>query len=180
MKRFAPTLGAALVALAAFITGAPEASAQPKAAPQPLESKIEQRKVARAADGAETLVAVDTVKPGDVIEYVATYRNTTRAPLSKVEATLPIPSNTEFVPGTVRPATAKASADGRNYGDLPLKRVVKRNGVDVEEQVPVREYRYLRWYPGVIGGEQAVAFTARVRVVDDRSPSEPGKQGERK
>jgi len=171
MQCFVTLCGAALIALAAS-----GASAQQKA-PQPLESKIEQRKVARTADGAETLVAAESVKPGDVLEYAATYRNTGKQPLSKLEATLPIPSNTEYVPASAKPANAKASVDGKTYGDLPLKRVVKRNGKDVEEQVPVREYRYLRWYPGDLGGEKAVVYTARVRVIDNRTPSEPGSKG---
>jgi uncharacterized repeat protein (TIGR01451 family) len=161
MKAFAALAGAALLALA------PLAAAQQKAA-SPLETRIEQRLVVRAADGAETLAAADAVKPGDVIEYTVTYRNTGKPALSKLEATLPIPAETEFVPGTARPANAKASTDGRTFGDLPLKRTVKRNGVDVEETVPVSQYRFLRWYPGDLAGEKALTYTARVRVTEIR------------
>ncbi len=167
MKAFATVFGAMLVALALA------APAQQKAA-SPLESKIEQRKVVRDAAGAESLVAADNVKPGDVIEYVATFRNTGKQPLARLEATLPIPANTEYLPGTARPANAKASVDGKSFGDLPLKRVVKRAGADVEESVPAREYRYLRWFPGELGGDKAVSYTARVRVLDERSPTDPG------
>lgn len=165
MKILAALAGAALLALA------PLASAQQKAAVQPLETKIEQRKVARAADGAETLVSADAVKPGDVIEYTVTYRNTGKAALSKLEATLPIPAETEFVPGSARPANAKASTDGRTFGDLPLKRTVKRNGVDVEETVPVSQYRFLRWYPGELAGDKSLTYTARVRVSEIARPN---------
>ena len=161
MKVLAALAGAVLLAVA------PLAAAQQKAA-QPLETKIEQRKVARAADGAETLAPAEAVKPGDVIEYTVTYRNTGKAPLSKLEATLPIPAETEFVPCSARPANAKASTDGRTFADLPLKRTVKRNGVDVEEPVPAREYRFLRWYPGELAGDQALTYTARVRVTEIR------------
>lgn len=161
MKALAALAGAALLALAPF------SAAQQKAA-QPLETKIEQRKVARAADGAETLVAADTVRPGDVLEYTVTYRNTGKSALTKLEATLPIPPETEYLPDSARPATAKASADGRTFGDLPLKRTVRRNGVDVQENVPLRDYRSLRWYPGELAGEKSLTFTARVRVVDNR------------
>jgi uncharacterized repeat protein (TIGR01451 family) len=164
MKVLAALAGVALLALA------PLAVAQQKAA-QPLETRIEQRKVARAADGAESLVPADAVKPGDVIEYAVTYRNTGKPALTKLEATLPIPAQTEYVPGSVRPANAKASTDGRTFGDLPLKRAVKRNGVDVEEIVPLTEYRFLRWYPGELAGEKAVTYTARVRVTEIRNPN---------
>src|SRR3954466_5929555 len=122
----------------------------------PLESTLEQHKVVRAADGKETLAAASSVRPGDVIEYVATYRNTGRAPLTGVEATLPIPPNTEFVPGSARPATARASVDGATYAALPLMRKVVRGGKTVEEPVPTREYRYLRWSAPQIAGEQSV------------------------
>jgi hypothetical protein len=90
----------------------------------------------------------------------------TRRPVKNLEATLPIPSNTEFVPGSPNPAAAKASVDSRAWADMPLKRKAMRDGREIEEAVPVRDYRYLRWYPGELGGEKAMTFTARVRVVE--------------
>lgn len=168
MRVFATRSGAALAALTVFAVVATGPALAQKAAPQPLESKIEQRKVVRAADGAETLLPAEGVQPGDVIEYTATYRNTGKQALSKLEATLPIPANTEYLPGSAKPASPRASADGRTYGELPLKRTVKRNGVDVEEAVPLREYRFLRWSAGELAGEKALTYTARVRVIDNR------------
>lgn len=141
--------------------------------PDPVESRLEARKVVIAADGKETLVAADAARPGDVIEYAATYRNRGRDPVRNLEATLPIPPNTELVAGSVRPATAKASLDARAFDAMPLKRRVQRDGRQVEETVPLREYRYLRWYPGELRADGSVTFTARVRVVDDR-PAQAG------
>jgi len=132
----------------------------------PIETRLEARTVVRAADGKESFAPATAAKPGDVIEYAATYRNLSRQPVRNLEATLPIPSNTEFVPGSAKPAAAKASLDSRTWGDMPLKRKVLRDGREVEEQVPFREYRYLRWYPGELGGEKSMTFTARVRVVE--------------
>jgi uncharacterized repeat protein (TIGR01451 family) len=132
----------------------------------PIETRLEARKVVRAADGQEAFAPATDAKPGDVIEYAATYRNVSRQPVRSLEATLPIPANTEFVPGSVKPAGAKASLDSRSWSDLPLKRKVRRDGREVEEQVPVREYRYLRWFPGELGGDKSMTFTARVRVVE--------------
>lgn len=149
--------------------------ATPLAAQQagPVESRLEARKVVLAADGKETLVAAEAAKPGDVIEYVATYRNTGKQAVRNLQATLPIPANTEFIPGSPRPASAKASVDARAFADLPLKRSVQRDGKTVEEPVPTREVRYLRWYPGELGADKSVTFTARVRVVDERAASPP-------
>jgi uncharacterized repeat protein (TIGR01451 family) len=143
----------------------------------PIETRLEARKVVRAADGKEGFAEAAAARPGDVIEYTATYRNTSKQAVRDLEATLPIPPNTEYVPGSAKPAAVKASVDSRNWGTPPLVRKVVRDGRSIEEQVPVREYRYLRWFPGELGGEKAVSFTARVRVVDDLTPSEPGKGG---
>jgi uncharacterized repeat protein (TIGR01451 family) len=143
----------------------------------PVETRLEARKVVRAVDGKETFAEAASARPGEVIEYVATYRNVSKQPVKSLEATLPIPPNTEFVPGSAQPASVKASVDAREWGTPPLMRKVVRDGRSIEEQVPVREYRYLRWFPGELGGEKAVSFTARVRVVDDGTPSEPGKGG---
>ena len=166
-------------ALAAALLATPAAWSQAKAPNGPLASELVARKVVTAADGRETLASADAAKPGDVLEYTATFRNTGKAALSRVEATLPIPDSVEFIPGSAKPANAKASADGKAFGDMPLKRVVKKNGVDVEEVVPVREYRLLRWAPVDLGGEKSASYVARVRVLAD-VPVTPGSPGVRK
>jgi uncharacterized repeat protein (TIGR01451 family) len=156
----------ARIVLAAALTGL-AACAFAQAAPGPLESRLEQRKVVRAANGSEALVPVDAVRPGDVIEYKATYRNLSAQSLRNVEATLPIPFGTELLSGSARPAPAAASADGVSFAALPLQRVVRRAGVDVREPVPAAEYRALRWAPVDLAGEGTFSVVARVKVPDD-------------
>lgn len=160
-----------LRALAAFLClfAALSASAQPN--DNPLVTKLEARKVVRAADGKETFAPAETAKPGDVIEYVATYRNSGKQPIRNLEATLPIPQNTELVDGSARPAGAKASVDARTFADMPLKRRVVRDGKTVEETVPTREYRSLRWYAAELPGDKVATYTARVKVLDDVTPA---------
>jgi uncharacterized repeat protein (TIGR01451 family) len=154
---------------------APAAAMAQKPA-EPLESRLDARKVV-LVDGRESLVDAAAVRPGDLIEYVATYRNTGKGAITGLQATVPIPPQTEFVPGSARPAQAQASVDGRNFAAIPLKRTVTRAGKQIEEQVPFREYRALRWFAGELVGGSTAAFTARVRVIDDRAPSEPGSKG---
>jgi uncharacterized repeat protein (TIGR01451 family) len=152
---------AGLIALLAFAT---LASAQPAG---PVQTRLEASKVERAADGSERLVPAQAARPGDVIEYTATYRNTGEQPVRDLDATLPIPSDTEFVAGSDKPAGAMASLDGRAFAAMPLKRRVTRGGKTVEEDVPLREYRYLRWRVARLGGGKSVSFDARVKVLED-------------
>ncbi len=120
----------------------------------PVRTRLEAHKVVRAAAGSEALVPADNVKPGDVIEYVVTYRNTGAEAVHDLEATLPIPEATEFIVGSTRPAGAKASWDGATDGRA------------VVEMVAPRAYRFLRWYPGDLAAGQSVTFTARVKVIE--------------
>jgi uncharacterized repeat protein (TIGR01451 family) len=140
----------------------------------PVETRLEARKVEVAADGKESFSPAEAAKPGDVLEYTATYRNTTNSPIANLEATLPIPPQTELVAGSVRPANAKASLDSARFADMPLKRKAMKDGREVEEAVALSEYRALRWYPGALAPNQMLTFTARVRVIDDRSPATKG------
>ena len=164
-------LTAMWVVLALASIAAAPAFAQ-KAA-DPLESRLVARKVV-VVQGRESLADAGAAKPGDVIEYVASYRNTGKDAITGLQATMPIPSHTEYLPGTARPAKARASLDGQLFAGIPLKRSVTRDAKLVEEPVPYREYRYLRWLAGELRGGKSVSFTARVRVVDDRPSNEPG------
>jgi uncharacterized repeat protein (TIGR01451 family) len=149
------------------------AAALPAVAQQnnPLVTRLEARKVVRAADGKESFEPAESARPGDVIEYVATYRNTGKQPLRNLEATLPVPQNTEFVPGSARPASAKASVDAKSFADMPLKRRTVRDGKPIEALVPVRDYRSLRWFAAELPADKTATFTARVKVIDDGPPA---------
>ena len=158
------TIARALAALACMAAVLPAAAQQNNS---PLVTQLEARKVVRAADGKESFAAADSARPGDVIEYVATYRNSGKQPIRNLEATLPIPQNTELVDGSARPAGARASLDAKTFADMPLKRRVVRDGKTVEETVPTREYRSLRWYAAELPGDKVATYTARVKVLDD-------------
>jgi hypothetical protein len=136
------------------------------AADNPLDIRLERSKVVIIA-GKESLQNASTAKPGDVLQDLATYINKSSRALSGVEATLPVPANTELMMNSVTPATARASVDGINFFAMPLKRKVKQaNGVEVEQAVAVSEYRYLRWYPGELGPKQSIVFSAQFKVAE--------------
>jgi len=159
----------ALVAALALATGF-SVGARAQSPAGPLESRLEARKVVVEA-GTERLADARDAKPGDVIEYAATYRNTGREAIRELNATLPIPRETELLAGTARPAPSTASLDGAAFAPLPLKRTVTREGKAVVVEVPVTEYRALRWRVPQLPPGQSLTFTARVRVVDDRPPA---------
>ncbi len=132
----------------------------------PLEVTLARTKVA-IENGKEISQKADIAKPGDVIEEVATYKNNSSGTLKDFVPMLPIPPNTELLAGSVKPASAKASTDGRTFSDMPLKRKVRSaNGVEVEQPVPLSEYRYLRWYPGDLGPGKTQVFSARFKLSD--------------
>lgn len=115
-------------------------------------------------DGKENRVPADKVGAGDILEYQAVYRNTTKGTLRNVLATLPIPEHLEFIPGTANPAKVKASIDGKTYASLPLRRRVTVNGTTSVVNVPVAEYRYLRWDISTLQGGASATVRARVKL----------------
>lgn len=166
--RIAATIALAMV----FVTGVPEAIAQKgsvdaqRAATNPLQVKLARSKVV-VESGREVFESAATAKPGDILEEVATYTNTSKSSLKGFEATLPVPGNTELVMASIKPANAKASVDGKTFAKLPLVQKVRQsNGVESEQPVPLSQYRYLRWYPGEIAAEKSMTVTARFKVAN--------------
>lgn len=157
VKMFHAVSAAAMLVIAALPLRAETAA---------VESTLEAHKVLRGADGRESLASAETAKPGDVIEYVATYRNASGAMVRELEATLPIPEHTEFIAGSARPGGIRVSLDGRAFGQPPLKRRVVRQGREFDEPVPYREYRFVRWIPVHLGAGMSERYTARVRVLE--------------
>ena len=130
-----------------------------------LDVSLTARRVAVDAKGRETFAPATEAKPGQVVEYRAAYRNPGAASLREVQATLPIPQGTEYLASTARPAQPLASLDGRTFAAMPLTRKVKlSNGSVVVKEIPVSEYRYLRWSLGAIAAGRTESVSARVRV----------------
>ena len=115
--------------------------------------------------GKEVLVPADEAKPGELIEYRALYRNDGASDAKGLMATLPIPRGTQYVAGSALPRRVEASLDGHTFAAVPLKRTVKTpDGRTVEQEVPVAEYRALRWPLGALPSRDQRTVSARVRV----------------
>lgn len=133
-----------------------------------LTSELVAARIALREDGREVQEPAQTVKPGDLVQYTVTFKNTSKGALNQVAATLPIPRGTEFVASTVKPEGAMASVDGARFEPMPLKRKVKQaDGRIVEVAVPLSEYQSLRWPARTLGAGEQFSASARVRVSDN-------------
>lgn len=152
---------AALAASCAVLCGA--ALAQQPARPD-VESTLTASRVV-SKDGRETLVAAERADPGDLLEYRAVYVNRGKAAVRNLEATLPVPEGMSLQPGTAQPAGALASLDRRTFEPMPIRRKVKlADGREEVREVPVSEYKALRWKVGELPAGQRASVAARMRL----------------
>ncbi|MFM6986955.1 MAG: hypothetical protein ACKOXQ_10075 [Hydrogenophaga sp.] len=166
--RLRGTVGWGLLALAALLSlGVPVAHARDEAAPAAVQAdpvvkaNLTQFRV-QVENGKEVLKPVQTVKPGDLIEYRVTYTNRGSKPVRDLQAELPIPLGLEYQPKSARPAqAAEAAVDGGAYAREPLMREGKGGK---QEPVPYSEYRRLRWTLGQIAAGAKAEVSARARV----------------
>lgn len=123
---------------------------------------LKQSKVVRAADGVEQLQDASSVKPGDVLEYTATYTNNTGKAVTGLVANLPIPEGLEYVEKSAKPGATRVTAavKGGVFAPEPLMHKVGAK----TEPVPYADYRALRWTLGQLPANGVTAVSARARV----------------
>ncbi len=115
--------------------------------------------------GKPVLKAAGDGKPGDVLQYSATYRNTGATPAGKLLATVPVPPGTTFIAASAEPAQAQASTDGATFAPMPLTRLVKQaDGTTRKEPVPLADYRALRWEIGTLPAGATTVVSLRTRI----------------
>lgn len=130
-----------------------------------VESQLAAVKVVTGGDGKEAFQPAAEIKPGELLEYRLDYRNKGDESARGLEVTLPIPEGLEFVPDSARPRNPRASVDGTNFQPIPLKRRVRLpDGKEVEQLVPLAEYRFLRWSPTDLAAGQSAKYSSRMRV----------------
>ena len=133
---------------------------------QTVTSELAVTAVTKKSNGEEALTVVTAVKPGDLLQYTAIYKNSSKQPARQMVATLPIPAGTEYVASSAVPETALASLGGVIYEPIPLKRKVKQaDGKLVTVPVPLAEYRFLRWPERELASGASYSTSARVRVI---------------
>ena len=118
------------------------------------------------SDGHESLESAEKAKPGDLIQYEAVYRDTGRAAVKNLQATVPLPTGLAFAADSAKPAGAQASTDGKIFLPIPLTREVKKPDGTIEKQpVPLSDYRALRWTVAELPAGASTTVSVRARVI---------------
>jgi uncharacterized repeat protein (TIGR01451 family) len=129
-----------------------------------VEGVLEQSRIVQI-DGKEALQPADRVSPGDLLQYRVRYSNKGATAANNLVVTLPIPKGLEYTPSDSLPKAALASLDGQRFEAIPIKRWVKSaDGQEVLKDVPLSQYRALRWQVDQLQAGKSVAFSARARV----------------
>ena len=162
MSRTYPGVRLFVVLTVALFAGLPATAAH---ADSELRVELEAYRVTTDAEGSEQFSIAKAAYPGDVVEYRAHYTNDGLQTLTNVQAVLPIPKNTIYLPATAMPAHVEASLDGETYEAVPLRRrVVNADGTESFELVPASEYRFLRFGLGDLGADATALAKARVAI----------------
>ena len=127
-----------------------------------IDVTLEQKKIIMV-DGKEKAIESADVTPGDLIEYIATYRNSGDQIVTRAEGEVPIPAGMIYIEKSASPANVMATTDGQTYAAVPLKRKVFSNGKEETGDVPLKEYRSLRWPLGDIPVGQQIVVKARMQ-----------------
>ena len=159
-----------LVAVPAFAQVVVAKEAAPATDKKVVAIVLTQSKVVKAADGTEQLQDAASVKPGDVVEYKATYTNNTGKAVTGLVANLPIPEGLEYLPKSAKPGATlvKAATKDGVFAAEPLVHTVAGKTVPVA----YGDYRSLRWTLGQLpaNGVTAVSARAKVQIVVPPAP----------
>jgi len=138
--------------------------AETKAAKDPVSVELKTYLISLNSEGKPNAKLVNKVKPNDVIEYRATYTNNTSGKIKNLAATLPIPVETLFLAKS-EPENAQASTDGTNFAPMPLKRKEGNQMVNV----PLKDYRALRWTIAELPAGKSVTVSAQTSINSDKT-----------
>lgn len=119
----------------------------------------------------ESVEPLQAVRPGDTVEYVATYTNGLAGVAHGVQLMVPVPAGgLEYVAQQAAPLADAVSLDGKSFAPLPLTRkVTEAGGKTSVKPVPLGEYRSLRWTLGDVPA--GASRSVRARMVLPSIPS---------
>jgi uncharacterized repeat protein (TIGR01451 family) len=122
-------------------------------------------------NGKEKLVGATAAKPGDVIEYRVTYANKSDKPVSNISAVLPIPVGTSYIEHSAQPSniSARTGQADAQYFKIPLASTPATAAA--QSNVPVSDYRFVRWQLEKLDAGQNKVVSVRVRVMVSQDDS---------
>ena len=121
--------------------------------------------IVSVVDGNTVKKPASDARPGDVIEYSTTYSNNSKAPIERLQASIPIPVGTTLIEKTAFPADITGSVDTVTFRPFPLMRTITSpSGGARIEPVPLSDYRAIRWALPTIPSGQKIAVSVNVRV----------------
>jgi uncharacterized repeat protein (TIGR01451 family) len=163
----------ALSAALAFMMAASTGTGLAKDAAPQVEGTLNQSRIV-VVNGKESIATADKVSPGDLLEYKVRYVNKGVGPAKNLVVTLPIPAGLELAAATDTPKAALASLDGQRFEPMPIKRAVKQaDGKEILQDVPLSQYRALRWQVEQLDAGKSANFSARARVESLTSSTAP-------
>lgn len=164
-RLIAPLLYLMLVAGNAYAEAEQDSTSAKSKNSEPVLVTLSSQKVQIDKGGKESFSNADKVKPDDLVEYKAVYRNRSKNSINDLKASLPIPFGMQYVEKSARPTSVLASVDGIKYGQEPLMRTSKdKDGKESLTEVPYSEYQGLRWEISVLDAGKKIEVTARMRI----------------
>lgn len=134
-------------------------------AQEPIVSSSLAASRVEVVDGKSVLHPAAEARPGDVLEYRATYTNHGKAAVAHLLATVPVPAGTTLIADSPVPAAVQASTDAQSFAPVPLMRsVAAPDGHSRLEPVPLSEYRALRWDVASLSPGRNAVVRLHVRV----------------
>lgn len=116
---------------------------------QAVTSELAVFSVEASETGAEVLEPAGSIDPGELLQYVVTYKNNTNSALSGFVVTGPVPLDTSYQASSdfiSQAATFEARTADIDWSAPPLHRVVVNEaGERVKERVPAADYSEVRW-----------------------------------
>ena len=135
----------------------------------PLQSSMTGFLVEKNAQGEETLIKTDQLKPGQIFQYALAYKNISDKTLTEVSILGPIPAGTMYLGGSASVtlnARPEFSIDaGDKFQPEPVRyRVKQADGSEKEEIASPEMYTHIRWNVGALAAQQQLTLTYRVQV----------------
>lgn len=123
----------------------------------PLAIELKALAVTEDPEGKAQFKQVEEAQPGQLLEYRATFSNTSEGVLHAVAPEIPIPEGMTLVLGSIEPKQYTVSADGRQFAAFPL---LDATGKPLGPE----SVRAVRWAAASIPADGTITARLRVKV----------------